>query len=82
MMHYHVSLRPFTATVESKPNFGETIGLPSALDLRPSNSFDDDEEVSLLNKLEGMLDGSVMIYKEPLPIYYNATGRIGDQRYA
>ena len=31
---------------------------------------------------EGMLDGSVMIFKVANLSYYNATGTIGDQRYA
>ena len=42
-------------------------------------------EVRSLNVRLGKLDGSVMIYmiyKGPLFLYYNATGRIGNQRYA
>jgi len=33
-------------------------------------------------KREGVLDGSVMIYKVRGFPYYNATGTTGDQRYA
>ena len=39
-------------------------------------------KVSLQDVLEGMLDGSVMIYIAQPEQYYNATGRTGDQRYA
>ena len=35
-----------------------------------------------LSACEGILDGSVMIYKVAQACYYNATGTIGDQRYA
>ena len=37
------------------------------------------EQVSELDAREEILDGSVMIYKVDQPLYYNATGRIGDQ---
>jgi len=37
--------------------------------------------VSPLDVREGILDGSVMPYKVMLSMYYNETGRIGDQRY-
>ena len=38
--------------------------------------------VSSLDAREGKRDGSVMIYKVEEREYYNATGTIGDQRYA
>jgi len=36
----------------------------------------------LLNGNEGIMDGSVIIYKVHNVVYYHATGKIGDQRYA
>ena len=41
-----------------------------------------DTQVRLLDKREGILDCSVLIYKVCCRAYYNATGTIGAQRYA
>ena len=38
--------------------------------------------LSVSKAREGILDGSVMIYKVNCSPYYNATGTIGDQGYA
>ena len=82
-LYDHLKRRWYSKLINT-PNFGARSGSVSATNGSRTSSPENmpEMQVSSMNKREGTLDGSVMIYKVSSWCYYNATGRIGDQRYA